>query len=400
MSAVQKCLRRLLDQGERAWARTGEPKASLLFSQASNPDYFGLGSFSEKQAYHAALLHAEHVGAIAVEWDMTAGHQNQVKRIRLRDGDSLAKLLEAVPRWLAIEETQRVCSSLMERFPILTAVIAAWREGRKPRGLHPCQVSLLVDAAKAIEYCERNAFQDVTVRRLSTRLGFDSKHLEALAPALDLLRADRLDEPPTEREDLFAAMGIVKHPLPVLLAGPALIRLAGNAVLNTPAPYVGLAPNSIQQVEPAASCRRILSVENLTTFHELTEARSPDTLLLYSNGMPSPSWRRFYDRALNGLPDSFQLIHWGDIDGGGFRIAAQIAGLCRARGRNLNLHMMNPARHPKEHSWRVLEDQERVYMRRLAEVWGWEDELRGIEEQPLAYEQEALDRLLPDGNIN
>lgn len=395
MTAAQKCLRRLLDQGERAWARTGEPKASLLFSEASNPEYLGLQSFSEKQTYHAALLHAEHVGAITVEWDTGAGHQNQVKRIRLRDGDVLARLLEAVPRWLAIEEALRACSPLMERFPILNGVIAAWREGRKPRGVDPGQVSLLVDAAKAIDYCERNTLQDVTVRRLSTRLGFDSKHLEALAPALDLLRADRLDDPPTEREDLFSALGIVKHPLPVLLAGPALIRLAGKAVLNAPVPYVGLAPNSIEQVEPIASCRRVLSIENLTTFHELTETRPQDTLLLYSNGMPSPSWKRFYDRVLDGLPDTCQSIHWGDIDVGGYRVAAQIAVLCRARGRKLHLYMMNPVRHPKEHSRRALEQQEMAYMLRLAKEWEWEDELKGIQEQPLAYEQEALDLLLP-----
>jgi hypothetical protein len=398
MSKAHKSLRRLLEQAERCWARTGKPNASIVFSQASNPDYVGLSTFAEKQAYHAVLLHAEHLGALTIEWDVAAGHQNQVARVRLKDGDSLATLLEIVPRWRSMEEARRLCEPLMSRFPIVDAVLNAWREGRKPRGLQPSEAPLLADAAQAIDYCHRHVQHDMTVRRLSTRLGFDSKHLESLVPALDLLKATRLDDPPREREELFAELGIMKHPLPVLVAGSAVLRLIDSATIGIPAPYVGLGPDSILTVELQSSCRHVLSVENLTTFHELAEKRCRDVLLIYSNGMPSPSWMRFYDRMLAVLPSTCRLMHWGDIDGGGYRIAAHISALCRSRGKHLNLHMMNPRLHPEELSWRPLETQEQTYMERLAREAGWINESKGILERPLAYEQEALDLEFPGTN--
>lgn len=390
-----KSLRRLFEQAERAWARSGEPKASLVFSRASNPEYIGLSSFAEKQAYHAVLLHAEHRGAIAIEWDRNAGFQNQVARVRLRDGNALSEVLNAVPRWRSVEEATQLCTPLAGSFPIIGAVLGAWREGRKPRGLQACDARLLVDAAKAIDYCRQNSQQDMTVRRLSTRLGFDSKRLESLVPALDLLRASGLDEIPRDSEELFSELGIVKHPLPILLSGPATLGLRDDTTLATPAPYAGLAPNSIASVRVSDACKYVLSVENLTTFHELAEMQTPDVLLIYSNGMPSPSWCRFYGRMLGDLPSICRVLHWGDIDGGGYRIAAHIASVCRACKRTLMLHMMNPAVLPEQRSWRPLDTQEQTHMKRIAQELGWEIELRGISERPLAYEQEALDLVLP-----
>lgn len=397
-AAAQSALRRLLTKAERVWARSGEMSASLLFSQASHHEYFALSSAVDKQACHAALTHAQHVGAVVIEWDISAGHRNQVKRILLRDGNNLAALLGVTPRWHAIDEAARALGTWDVKFPIIPALLLAWRNGRKPRSLQPRDALLVADAARTIEHCRTHGTQDIPIRRLSAQLGFDSKHVESLIPAIDLLTATDLDQAARDAQELFAELGIVKHPLPILLSGPASIVLEDGATFFLPSPYAGLSPDSISSVHVADSCRHVLSIENLTTFHELTQLSSPHVLLIYSNGMPSPSWRRFYGRLQRNLPANCKAWHWGDVDGGGFRIAAYIGGVCREQQRVLALHMMNPALLPKERKRRSLDARERGEMERIARQMGWTSELNGIAKHPFAYEQEALELSLPNEN--
>lgn len=392
---ARRSLQKLLASAERAWGRRGEISASLVFSEASNSEYFALASATEKRVCHSTLIHAEHKGAITVEWDKRAGHNNQVKRIRLVDGNALAELLDIVPRWRAIEDAAQLLIPCERTFPIIASLLAAWRNGRQPRGLQPTDARAIADAARAIEYCRANGTQDVPIRRLSTQLGFDSKHIESLTAALDLLTAADLDQVSREPEEVFAGLGIVKHPLPVLLSGPATLNLNDRSTFTLPLPYAGVSPTAIASIRVDADCRYVLSVENLTSFHELTQFESSEVLLIYSNGMPSPSWCRLYQRLVAELPDRCVIWHWGDVDGGGYRIAARIAEICIAQQRRLRLHLMNPAVLPSERRRRSLDTRERTQMERLARQMNWTKEAEGLLSHPYAFEQEALDVFLP-----
>jgi hypothetical protein len=59
----------------------------------------------------------------------------------------------------------------------------------------------------------------------------------------------------------------------------------------------------------------LLTVENLTTFHELVGQRlhMPAAVLPYTGGMPSPSWKRVYRLLLTSLPVEARVFHWGDM---------------------------------------------------------------------------------------
>lgn len=395
MSALG-ALSRLLERAERGWARSGKTTAALVFTEASNPEYLALRSFVDKQAYHALLIHAEHKRAISIEWETAAGPQHQVKRIRIQDADVLAELLNVVPRWRALERAREALEPLFATFPVTHAILAAWQQGRKIRGwLDVADIEQLLDAARTIARRQANDREEVSVRRLSAQLGFDSKRLESLAPAIDLLTSIDLDQPSRDPEETFAELGIVKHPSPVLLSGRATLKMHDGVLLPVPSPYVGVAPDSVASVQLSHLCRAVLSVENLTIFHDLTALASPSVLLIYSNGMPSPSWRRFFGRMLSELPHHCRLHHWGDIDGGGYRIAAHIANLSHQHGRTLGLYRMNPATLPHESSLRALTEREKAQMERLAQTWAWSAELDGLRARPMAYEQEALDLDLP-----
>ena len=134
----------------------------------------------------------------------------------------------------------------------------------------------------------------------------------------------------------------------------------------------------------------ILSIENQTTFH--SEARrlfQENVLLLYTNGMPSPKWRAMYLRILASTAPNVRVKHWGDVDEGGFRIAAILADDAKTLGRTLEPEKMNPF-HVPEDAQRPASDDTIYRMRKYAMQAGWLDLADAIQEKGITVEQEAL----------
>jgi hypothetical protein len=143
-------------------------------------------------------------------------------------------------------------------------------------------------------------------------------------------------------EEVFGELGLVKFPPTLLLAGTCTVNSQGQQI-TLARPYLGFAPRAIDSFSGIESTRVFLSVENLTTFHELTRLARPGDghLLLYSAGMPSPSWLHVYSLLLEVLPLEAKILHTGDIDAGGFRIAEFIAKAAQRQKRSLHLHGMD-----------------------------------------------------------
>ncbi|MNV69445.1 hypothetical protein D3C71_1623560 [compost metagenome] len=161
-------------------------------------------------------------------------------------------------------------------------------------------------------------------------------------------------------------------------------------------PYVGFAPSVIRSVSVVpGSSRRLLTVENLTTFHELAGQRPDDAIVIYTGGMPSPSWKRAYAVFLKALAPTAALHHWGDIDVGGFRIASHIAKCCEQEGRSLRLHGMRAnAVLPGTVTRRELVPSARREILRICERWEWSEEAAAL--GALAVEQEAMEPCWPE----
>ena len=263
------------------------------------------------------------------------------------------------------------------------------------RGTRAGEVAPWLDAIQVLKHCAINGEDDLPIRRLSARLFGDSKRIEALGSTLDALVLGGLEQVQSEVEDLFAQLGLVKFPPTLLLAGHINV-VYGDEIVGTPRPYVGLAPSGIRSVSlDASSVRYLLTVENLTTFHELVRKRTNEAIVIYTGGMPSPSWKRAYGVFLQALPKTKQVYHWGDIDVGGFRIAAHIAKCCADHGRSLHLHgMRTDAIPPGTVSRRDLDPAARREILRICDCWQWKAEADAL--GGLAIEQEAMEPCWPD----
>ena len=400
MSDARRVLERLLRKGERARLRGDIAPASLPMTEASAREYLALRTLAERDTFHAQVALAERAGAIAVQRDSHRGDGERLLRLTVIDLDALADHLGIALLDARVGEAADLLARWLPQFPVLGEVLDAWRNDRKVRGHGPEAASDLADAAHAVQARLADAAHERILRRESARLFAGrvqaSKRLEQLTPWLDLLTRGALaTDGVIEKEHVWASLGLRREPQPLLIAGSGTLLLDEGVELPLATAFLGVPLDALQGVRTTAAC--LLSVENLASFHDA--ARAPDAdraLLLYTGGMPSPAWRRAYARVLDALPAGLPVWHWGDIDEGGFRIAAVLAETASARGRRLQPWRMSPATVQRDGS----EEHEPpatvlTAMCRWAERAGWHDVADDLRARPLLLEQEALPAELP-----
>lgn len=222
----------------------------------------------------------------------------------------------------------------------------------------------------------------------SKRLGYDSKYLERIKHAIDMMATNELEgAPDLHFDDIMGQIGLIRHPQPLLIAGPVTLRVGQNHIA-VPAPYLGIPPDRVTGISLQAEVTRVLTIENLTTFHEVLDHLKGDTVVLYTNGMPSPTWRQFYAKLAAG--NSLSLHHWGDIDAGGFRIARVIGKVAESLGNKLHLMHMDPAAIPEGIHYRSMLPAEARQITQICAEMGWPEFSAEHEPCLRAYEQEGL----------
>ena len=389
-----QALLKLLRRAENASGRSEDGRnIGLRFSSESLPAYSTIGTHAEKEACHGDLLLAERDGAISIEWDRRAGERNQILRIQLLDREALARHLGVVPRWDAVARAAQHLGPHLTEYPVLEAVLASWRRGAKVRGTGPEDVEAWRYAVAVVSHCRAQVATDVAVRRLSAQLTGDSKRVEQLSAPIDVLIQGEVAAPVRDPEDVFNELGLVKFPPTFLISG-ALQVCVGDQHVPIDAPYLGFPPSAITAFASCETVAVLLTVENLTTFHELVGQRQPmpAAVLLYTGGMPSPSWKRVYRLLLTSLPVEARVFHWGDIDAGGFRIADHLAACAGEVGRRVELHAMSPdvERLDSVSSRRALADAEVSMIEKLCARWNWDAPARWVSAHRIAVEQESL----------
>lgn len=400
MNAVATgALQKLLRRAENASGREGaERKVALRFSRDSMPAYTSIETHAEKESCHGYLLLAEREGAITIEWDRRAGEKSQIQRIGLADKVALARFLGVVPRWEAVTRAAELFAPREAEFPVLTKVIEHWRIGTKVRSTGPEDASAWEAAVSVVSHCRLQCAADVPIRRLSARLTGDSKRIEQLVSLIDVLVQGDVAAPARDPEEVFNEIGLVKFPPTLLIAGAIQVAIDGRTIA-VDTTYLGFPPPAITGFSFLSECAYLLTVENLTTFHEMVGKRheAPEAILLYTGGMPSPSWRRVYRLLLQSLPRNVRVFHWGDIDAGGFRIADHLADCVDGVGRQLELHGMPPGGLGLDaiSIRRPLTDVEMYAIKKICMRRDWVSALHWISEFKVAVEQESLQAAWP-----
>lgn len=380
-------LARLLARAERA--RLSGSTRTIRESFKSHESDYWKQSLDERDQMHARMQAAKVTGAIELEWAKQGGNDRPLEAIVLRDLDRLAQYL-GVP---TVGTTVAKATELLapwKHVPRVIELLSNWGSLKQVRSLGPDSAADFVDALQVLDAVS-GAKDDQVLRQLSVQLFRNSKRLEALCKHIDILTAEAFNSPARHWSEVFGSIGISKEPQPFLLAGTGELRLIDGAECPIVRPFLGVANSAIAgyQGEP----EWLLTIENLTTFHQAARALGTDLkgVVIYTAGMPSPSWGKAYLRILSWLPSTCCVYHWGDHDEGGFRIAARIAQFAGQLGRSIKPWSM------ESNAWedigQMASKEQLGSMMRSAIKAGWQD--LADELRPILLEQEGQPLSLP-----
>ena len=378
----------LLRRGERARLRESDRAIQTAFTSADSP--YWRQDYEQRQHTHVRFTAAERAGAVQLRWAKQGGDDRPLEYIRLLNANTLAAFLGITSRSEAMQQARNTLDAWLTTHPRVIELLDAWEHLKSPRGLRTESASDFRDALRALDALQQEQGDDQIVRVFSRRLFRDTKRIEALARHIDLLTAEQLGSPARQPEEVFGALGLVKEPQPFLIAGTGNLTLEASQNCPIAKPFVGVSNRHV--IGYSGTPTWVLSIENLTTFHQASQ--HPDAgagLNLYTGGMPSPSWCRAYITILKSVPVQIPVYHWGDIDQGGFRIAAYIRRKCVHR------HPFHPwlmdAVKLSEAPFSEATENARSNMARHARDAGWEV----LSEHMLAwtFEQEGIAVRLP-----
>lgn len=384
-------LHKLFTDGQRLSAGVRSTRARLTARHLA--PYWESGSLDARERFAGVLQSAADAGAVVLtrEHGLPTG---DIRAVDLESLDRLGSFLGVPTRSRQLEQAQSILAPWLGAFPVLTEVVEQWRVLRKVRTTAPEDAEDWADAARVVQAMGRDQAarqSDLPVREVSARIFGDSKRIEALTALIDVLLMDDVSAPAREPREVWAEVGLRREEQPVRLAGRVVVeRERVTALLD--APYGAFPPATVLGISGAVE--KIITIENLTTFHtEAVARRDQPVLLIYAAGMPSPAWCSMYERLLRSVTNVTPLLHWGDIDEGGFRIAARIASIATACGRTLLPYRMRQSDIPAGFG-KTASPPTVARMREFSLRAGWEELAAELVEGARSLEQETLDNRL------
>jgi len=383
---ARKALERLLKSADKHEAGTIVRRPALTGSALS--EYHELRSLKAKEDFEAMMAYAQAEGAIEI-LRPRRDPQGLIERVELVDVVKLASILGKVPHAMRVQSARQALATHLGGHPVLIDVLSSWERLKKVRGTGPDVAANWVMACEVIAYCQDQVALGVAetpVRDASARLFKDSKRIEFLVPCLDVLLAGNVEDDARPEAEVLQELGLYREPQPAYLAGNIVLRRERGA-FPPDCPYGALPPSTVLGLGSMPS--QVLTIENKTTFHVWARQHcDSDVLCLYTAGMPSPAWRAMYLRLLSDLPVSTPVLHWGDVDEGGFRIAALLSRCAAESGHVLRPWKMRPADVP-DSLRRVAPTRTLDRMVKYASEAGWSDIAHELAEAKLVAEQEG-----------
>ncbi|HEX7066282.1 MAG TPA: Wadjet anti-phage system protein JetD domain-containing protein [Bacillales bacterium] len=335
---TRQLLDQLLDKYEQSKAFiTGKPsnvrpQISLVKSLFWS-DYTDEMDFRKRLWMNEAASGLEARGIVELRWS------------KFRAGEQLERVYLA---WGGLEEAYRLAERIPKR-----KKLKRMQDVLLPLTRHPwdwvktwaVRVNELLAAGNTahLELDDTDGYQDLVlllqelplleqaepVRLVSQRLFKDSKHLERCVQRrlLSLAKQASGEERETE-EEWLDYLGLVKNPQSVLISGPLTFLTSDNAKVDTRvfAGGVGLSAQTVENMrELRTDARRIVTIENLTSYHQWISrdsGRREAELVLYTGGFPHRTMQSFLRKLAMSLAadERVEVFHWGDIDLGGIRI--------------------------------------------------------------------------------
>ncbi len=324
----RKVLGRLLDSYEKSKTFQGENKVNRRFAvevEKLFPRYRDDAEYEFFCRVNKALLELEQQAYIELEWKKNGVLKKAVLRL-----DSLEACYEKLGRTPRKQEQEDLLNLLQEFLtedcepnrkqelqPLIRYLQAQQERIRKNQNVEYYEHDIedykellkLTDAVLTEQ-------EEIFVRNLSIRLFGDSKRVEQLEKRVEALLFQYGEF--EEKDSVLEECGIVHTPTYVMIKGNGRIRLGTQEIdLSALKGDIALSTESIKELESVAvQGMRVVTVENLTSFHEYDNR---EDFVIYLGGFHNKIKREFLT-FLYAQNQEKEYRHFGDIDAGGFYI--------------------------------------------------------------------------------
>lgn len=364
------------------------------------PIYFDENSLAYEEI-HGTAGHLEEMGYTCSVWK--GGKKNHIlQKIVLCDEkvDEIYRHLGRVPekqmqqaQLAVLQKLKTECSTPVARNFI------CWLMKRLEQGKTMKEYLNLDDTEgsrrliRAIHRIETNQ-KEIYIREFSVQCFGDSKELEKKSGLIGkIFRRFSDDMEDMDNDVILAEYGIYRTPNYVYVKGSGRLRIgtpeAYDIDLRSLRQGIGLSGEDLDGLEwkVDVSVKRIITIENLTTFFRWEE---PDSVLIYLGGYHNAVRRKFLQKLYQVFPEA-EYFHFGDIDVGGFEIYED---LCRRTGIPFTTYKMGISELEQyEQYTRELTENDRKRMDSLLNNEAYENVwpiLRYMKEHGKKLEQESI----------
>lgn len=404
MRYEERILQTLLDSYERSRLSRGENEVAVHIAfpitPKTMPIYFDENSLAYKEI-HGTAGHLEEMGYTCSVWK--GGKKNHIlQKIVLCDEkvDEIYRHLGRVPekqmqqaQLAVLQELKTECSTPVARNFI------CWLMKRLEQGKTVKEYLNLDDTEgsrrliRAIHRIETNQ-KEIYIREFSVQCFGDSKELEKKSGLIGkIFRRFSDDMEDMDNDVILEEYGIYRTPNYVYVKGSGRLRIgtpeAYDIDLRSLRQGIGLSGEDLDGLEwkVDVSVKRIITIENLTTFFRWEE---PDSVLIYLGGYHNAVRRKFLQKLYQVFPEA-EYFHFGDIDVGGFEIYED---LCRRTGIPFTTYKMGISELEQyEQYTRELTENDRKRMDSLLNNEAYENVwpiLRYMKEHGKKLEQESI----------
>ena len=404
MRYEERILQTLLDSYERSRLSRGENEVAVHIAfpitPKTMPIYFDENSLAYEEI-HGTAGHLEEMGYTCSVWK--GGKKNHIlQKIVLCDEkvDEIYRHLGRVPekqmqqaQLAVLQELKTECSTPVARNFI------CWLMKRLEQGKTVKEYLNLDDTEgsrrliRAIHRIETNQ-KEIYIREFSVQCFGDSKELEKKSGLIGkIFRRFSDDMEDMDNDVILAEYGIYRTSNYVYVKGSGRLRIgtpeAYDIDLRSLRQGIGLSGEDLDGLEwkVDVSVKRIITIENLTTFFRWEE---PDSVLIYLGGYHNAVRRKFLQKLYQVFPEA-EYFHFGDIDVGGFEIYED---LCRRTGIPFTTYKMGISELEQyEQYTRELTENDRKRMDSLLNNEAYENVwpiLRYMKEHGKKLEQESI----------
>lgn len=326
----QKILNALLDSYENSLLFKGENKVNRSISFSINkknlPAYFDESS-PAYEGIHAVVERLTEAGYVEPVWKkgkeghilskitLNTEHLEQIYAYMKRTPkaemlEDIHALLESSRKCYQTPICQTFLNWLLERLEKHQSVKEYINIGNTE------EVGQLLKGIHGVEQNEISCY----IREISIVTFGDSKRFEQLSgKIIKVFRTFGAEFSDKEEADIYAEYGIYHTPNYVYLKGNVSLRIKDAVFpVSVLKQGMGISGEDIGDIclENFSAIKRVITIENLTTFFRWQEA---DALIVYLGGYHNRLRRILLKSIYEVLPEA-KYLHFGDIDAGGFEI--------------------------------------------------------------------------------